>query len=350
MKTNTWPVVAGILLVSACAGAPMSQTAAPAAAANPFYARSTLPYQYPPFDKIKDEHYRPAFEKGMAEQQAEIQAIANNPEAPTFDNTIVAMERSGQLLGRVNTVFGSLASAHTSDEIKKIDVEMSPKLQAHFDSISLNGTLFARVKTLYDARATLGLDAEAARLLEKYYTDFVRAGANLNEAQKTRLKAINEELATLGTKFSQNLQNDTNALAVVVDTKEELDGMSEGAIAAAAEAAKARKLEGKYVIQLILPTPQPALAQLKNRALRERIHKASIERSNRNNENDNKAVLAGIVKLRAERAALLGYPTHADYVLEVETARTKKAVNDMLAKLAPAAVANAKREAAELQK
>jgi peptidyl-dipeptidase Dcp len=349
MKTTTWPALAGALLLNACAGTPVPDSTA-AAAPNPLLTRSTLPYQYPAFDKIKDEHYGPAFEKGMAEQLAEIDAIAKNPEAPTFENTIVAMERTGQTLSRVNIIFSALASAHTNDAMKKLDVEISPKLSAHFDTIALNPALYGRVKALYDARATLGLDAESARLLERYHTDFVRAGARLDEAQKTRLKAINEELATIGTKFSQNLQNDTNASAVVVDTKEELDGFSEQQIAAAAEAAKARKLDGKYVIQLILPTPQPALTSLKNRALRERIHKAAVERSNRGNEHDNKAVLARIVQLRAERAALMGYGTHADFVLEVETARTRKAVNDMLAKLTPAAVANARREAADLQK
>ncbi len=350
MKTNTWPAFAATLLLSACAGTPVPESTAAAAPANPLLTRSTLPYQYPVFDKIKDQHYKPAFEKGMAEQLDEIKAITDNPEAATFENTIVALERSGQTLNRTATVFYALVSAHTNDEIKKIDTEMAPKLQAHSDAIALNAALYQRVKALYDARATLGLDPESTRLLEKYHRDFVRAGAKLNEAQKTRLKAINEELATLGTKFSQNLQNDTNASAVVVDTRAELEGFSDEQIAAAAEAAKARKLEGKYVISLILPTPQPALTQLKNRALRERIHKAAIERANRGNEYDNKAVLAGIVKLRAERAALLGYATHADYVLEIETAQTRKAVNDLLAKLAPAAVANARREAADLQK
>ena len=354
MKTITWralpATVAGIALLTACAtGGPEADTAE-AAAANPFYAKSTLPYQYPPFDQIKNEHYRPAYDKGMADNLAEIQAIASNPAPATFENTIVALERSGELLGRVDTVFSALASAHTNDEMKKIDVEYAPKLQAHADSIFLNAALYARIKALYDARATLGLDPESNRLLERYHIRFVRAGAQLSEEQKTRVKAINEELATLGTKFSQNLQNDTNASAVVVDTKEELDGFSDEQIAAAAEAAKARKLEGKYVIQIILPTPQPALTSLKNRALRERIHKAAVERANRGNDNDNKAVLARIAKLRAERAAMMGYATHADFVLEVETAKTRKAVNELLAKLAPAAVANAKREAADMQK
>ena len=349
MKTVTWPALAGTLLLSACAGTAMSPDSAKAEAANPLYVRSTLPYQLPPFDKIKDEHYRPAFDKGMADNLAEIQAIAANPEPPTFENTIVAMERSGVLLDRVNTIFSALAGAHTDEEMKKIDVEMSPKLSAHSDAIYLNGALYGRVKALFDARDTLGLDPESARLIERYHIRFVRAGARLNDGQKAKLKAINEELATLETRFTQNLQNDTNASAVVVDTREELDGMSEDGIAAAAEAAKARKLEGKYVISLILPTPQPALAELKNRALRERIYRAAIERANRGNEFDNKAVLARTVKLRAERAAMLGYKNHADYMLELQTARTTKAVNALLARLTPAAVANAHREAADMQ-
>jgi len=354
MKTATWPArapaIAGALLLGACAGTPTPPQTAETEAANPLFTASTLPYQLPPFDKIKNEHYRPSFEKGMADELAEIQAIAANPEPPSFDNTIVAMERSGVLLTRVGRMFNALTGAHTNDELKKIDVEMSPKLSAHSDSIHLNGALYARVKTLFDAREKLGLDPESARLLEKYHRDFVRAGARLSDEQKATLKAINEELATLGTKFSQNLLSDTNASAVVVDTREELDGLSEAGIAAAAEAAKARKLEGKYVIQLILPTPQPALAELKNRALRERIYRAAIARGNNGNEFDNKAVLARTVKLRAERAAMLGYKTHADYMLEVQTAKSTKAVNALLAQLTPAAVANARREAADMQK
>ena len=333
------------LLLSACAVMPEGTNGG-----NPFFTQSPLPYQLPPFDRIRNEHYRPAFEKGMAEQLAEIEAIVSNPVAPTFENTIVALERSGRLLGRVNATFQNLAGAHTNDELKKIDVEISPKLSAHTDAIYLNGALYARVKALYDQRQRLGLEPEAARLLERYHVDFVRAGARLSEAQKTQLKAINEELATLNTRFSQNLLEDTNASAVVVDTREALAGLSEAEIAALAEAAKARGLDGKYVIQLILPTPQPALANLQNRALRERLFQASIARGNRGNEHDNKAVAARLAQLRAERAALLGYKTHADYVLEVETARTRKAVNKLLAQLTPPAVANAKKEARDMQK
>jgi peptidyl-dipeptidase Dcp len=348
MKTTTWLASAGVLLLTACAGNPMAD--APAAGDNPLMTRSTLQYQYPPFDKIRNEHYRPAFDAAMAQHLVEIQAIAANPEQPTFDNTIVAMERTGVMLNRVNTIFSALSGAHTNEEMKKIDVEVTPKLSAHFDEIFLNDALYGRVKALFDKRDALGLDAESARLLERYHISFVRAGARLSDEQKTKLKTLNGELATLETKFTQNLQNDSNASAVVVDTRAELEGMSEDGIAAAAEAAKARKLDGKYVISLILPTPQPALSQLKNRALRERIHKAATERANRGNEFDNKATLARIAKLRAERAAMMGYKTHADFVLEVETAKNKEAVNKLLTKLTPAAVANAKREAADMQK
>jgi peptidyl-dipeptidase Dcp len=340
---------AGILLLNACA-APGPLPVSQSAAANPFFTPSTLPYQLPPFDRIRDEHFRPAFEKGMAEQLAEVQAIAGDPSPPTFGNTLVALERSGRLLARVETTFNSLAAAHTNDALKKLDLEIKPQLAAHRDEIFLNAALYARVQALYDQRDRLNLDPESARLLERYHVRFVRAGARLSEEQKTALKAINQELAGLSAKFQQNLLDDTNDLAVVVDTRAELDGLPEDAIASAAQAAAARKLEGKYVIQLILPTAQPALATLKSRALRERIYRASIERGNRGNERDNKAVLARTVKLRADRAALLGYPVHADFVLELETARTRPAVNKLLGRLAPAAVANARREARDMQK
>ena len=341
IKTLTIPL-AGVLLAG-CAQM-TSQTND-----NPFFAPSPLPYQLPPFDRIRNEHYQPALEQGMAGQLAEMAAIAASPEPPTFENTVVAMERSGRLLGRVATVYFALGSAHTNDVLKALEVEMAPKLSAHQDEIYLNAALYARVKTLFDARASLKLDPESDRLLQEYHKKFVRSGANLNEAQKTTLRAYNEELASLSTTFRQNLQEDTNAAAVLVNTREELDGLSDDAIAAAAEAAKTRKLEGKYVITLILPTGQPALSSLKNRALRERIHKASSERANRGDAYDNKAVVARIVKLRAVRAALLGYPSHAAYVLEDETARTTGAVNKMLGQLAPAAAANARREISDMQ-
>jgi peptidyl-dipeptidase Dcp len=319
------------------------------ATANPFFAESTLPLQYPAFDKIQDADFGPAFDRGMAEQLKEVEAIANNKAKPTFENTIVALEKSGRVLSRAASVFFNLTSADTNPAREKLQAEYAPKFSAHSDAINLNPALYARIKALYDTRNDLGLDAEAVRLIERYHTNLVRAGAKLSEADKARLKAMNAELAQLGTKFSQNVLAEVNASAVVVDSRDELKGLSDEQIAAAAEAAKARKLEGKYVIALLNTTQQPALANLENRALRERIYKASIARGSRGNEFDNTAIVSRVTKLRAERAKLLGYPTHAHYVLEDETAQTPEAVNAMLAKLAPAAVANAKREAADLQ-
>ena len=332
-----------------------TETADPVAAmpdikSNPFYAPSTLYMHAPAFDKINNESYTPAFDEGMRQQIAEVEAIANQSESATFDNTIVAMERTGQMLSRVSTVFFNLTGANTNDALEAIQRDMSPKLSAHGDAIVLNGKLYARVKSLYDKRASLGLDAESVRLLERYNTDFVRAGAQLSDADKVKLKAINSQLATLGTTFSQNLLKETNADAVVVDTLAELDGMSEAGITAATEEGKKRKLDGKYVVALVNTSGQPPEAVLTNRALRKRLYEASVARGSHGGEFDNRATIIKIAQLRAERATLLGYPNHATYVLEDETAKTTTAVNKLLSDLAPAAVANAKVEAADMQK
>lgn len=316
---------------------------------NPFFTESTLPYHFPPFDQIENEHYAPAFERGMEEQLQEIETTANQEAEPTLENTLVAMERSGEILNRVSTVFFALASAHTNDTIEAVRSEMAPKLAAHNDQILLNDRLFARIQTLYDQRDDLDLDPESYRLVERYYRDFVRAGARLDDAEKERLKAINAEMASLQTTFTQNVLKEVNDLAVVVDTREELAGLSDDAIAAAAEEAKARDLEGKYVLALRNTSGQPYLASLENRDLRERIHKASLSRGSRGGEFDNRAIIAQVAQLRAERAQLLGYPNHAAYSLEVQTAGTPEAVNKRLASLTPPAVANAEREAADIQ-
>jgi len=316
---------------------------------NPFFSDSSLFFKYPQFDQISSTHYAPAFEKGMADHLVEIKAIANQSETPTIDNTIVAMEKSGQVLDRVAAVFFAMTSAHTNDDLESIRTEMAPKLSAHSDQILLNDKLFQRVQTLFETRDSLELDPESYRLIGEYYSDFVRAGARLSAEQKEVLKALNAEMATLQTTFSQNVLNEVNDSAIVVDTAEELAGLSERAIASAAVAANERDLEGKYVIALLNTSGQPALAALEDRALRERIHKTSLARGSHGGEYDNRAVLTRVVKIRAERAQLLGYDNHAAYSLERRTARNTEAVNERLAGLAPPAVANAQREAADLQ-
>jgi peptidyl-dipeptidase Dcp len=335
------------------AQSPASESAVPenskAQQANPFFNESTLPLRYPHFDKIKDSDFAPAFNAGMAQHLKEVEAIANNPDAPTLENTILALEKSGDVLDRATSVFFNLVGTDTNDTRKKLQADYSAKFAAHRDAITLNPKLYARIKKLYDQRDTLGLDAEGVRLIERYHTNYVRAGANLSEKDKTRLKEINGELAALGTQFSQNVLAEVNDSAVVVDTAAELDGLTDEQIAGAAEAAKSRGMEGKYVVTLLNTTGQPPLSQLTNRALRERIHKASVARGSRGNEWDNTGIVSKVLKLRAERTKMLGYATHAEYVLADETAKTTKAVNGMLAQLAPAAVANARREGADLQ-
>ncbi|MDQ3618275.1 MAG: M3 family metallopeptidase [Pseudomonadota bacterium] len=331
------------------AQAATTETAVSAQTSNPFFAESTLPLQYPQFDRIKDSDFAPAIERGMTEQLAEIEAIANNPQPATFDNTIIPLEKAGRVLSRATTVFYSLVGADTNDTRQKLQAEFAPKLSAHRDAIALNPALFARIKALYDARATLGLDAEGMRLIERYHTSFVRSGANLSEADKTRLRVINSESAALGTRFSQNVLAEVNDSALVVDKRAALDGLSDQAIAAAEASAKERGHEGKFLLTLQNTTGQPPNTYLTDRNLREKLHKASVARGSRGNQWDNTAIVAQVLKLRAERATMMGYDNHAQYVLEDETAKTPKAVNAMLAQLAPAAVANARREGAALQ-
>lgn len=316
---------------------------------NPFFTVSSLPLQYPPFDLIDDTHYLPAFERGMAEQLEEIAAITALVEAPTFDNTMLPLERSGRLLNRVATVFFALGSAHTNDAIQALEVELSPQLSAHNDSILLDEALFARIKTLYQQRDSLGLDPESLRLVEMTYRDFVRAGAELGAEQKTRLRAINTELAELETTFSQNVLAEVNANAIVVDSREELAGLSEIEIQAAADEAEDRGLAGKFVLPLLNTSGQPILPSLDNRALRQRIMETSLARGSSGGEYDNREVLSRTARLRAERAQLLGYPNHAAYVLEKQTAQTVAAVNERLADLTPRAIENARAEIADLQ-
>lgn len=317
---------------------------------NPFAAESVLPYQYPPFDKIKDEHFIPAIEAGMREQLKEIEPIANDSEKPTFDNTIVALERTGRLLDRAYRTFSSLNACDTNPTRQKIDKEIAPKLAAHRDEIFLNPKLFARVKALYDGRSELGLDAQSAYLLERYYKDFVRAGANLSDVDKEKLKKMNAELATLQTQFEQNVLKERNASSVVVDKKEELAGLTDDQMKSVINAAKAEHKEGKFVIQLQNTTGQPLLGSLQNRPLRERLMQASLARNSKGGEFDTRNIVLRTVQLRAQKAKLLGYDNWAAYQLEDQTAHSVPTVNKLLADLAPPAVANAKSEAADMQK
>ena len=317
---------------------------------NPFAQRSTLEYELPPFAQIKEEHYLPAFYEGCAAQLAEVQAILDAPGAATFENTIVALEKSGQYLMRMLLVFYNKSSSDTNDALDAIEEEIAPKLAAHQDAINLNPALFKRIKDLYDARESLGLNSEDAWLLERYFKDLIHAGAHLTDAQRSRLKELNEELSSLETQFSKNVLADTNDLAVLVETVEELDGLSENEIAAAAAAAKDRGHDGKWLIGMVNFTGNPVLDSLTNRDLRKKIMQASLLKANRANENDNKPVLLKMVKLRAERANLFGKETHAEHVIAVQTAEHPDNVHAMLRKIAPAAVRNAKAEADDLKK
>ncbi|EAW40769.1 peptidyl-dipeptidase [marine gamma proteobacterium HTCC2080] len=316
---------------------------------NPLLTTSSLQFGYPPFDLIKNEHFEPAMIQGMAEQRAEIAAIASNVAPPTFENTLVAMEQSGQLLDRAATVFFGLSSAHTNDDIEAIQVRMSPQFAEHGDAILLDSQLFNRIDVLYRERANLSLEPESLRLLEETYRDFVRAGALLTESGQERMRAINAEMPSLQTAFRQNVLSEVNAQAIVVDDPEQLDGLSEGEIASAKAAAVERGLEDQWVIPLLNTSGQPALARLTHRDLRERIYRASVGRGSSGGDYDNRQTISKIMTLRAERANLLGYPNHAAFNLENQTAKTTEAVNERLTGLAPVAVANAKTEAAQLQ-
>jgi peptidyl-dipeptidase Dcp len=317
---------------------------------NPLLTESSLPYHVPPFDRIKDEHFAPAMEKGMREELKEVEVVANNSEKPTFENTIVALERTGRLLDRAERTFDNLNACNTNPTLQKIETEMAPKLAAHRDAIHLNSKLFARVQELYDNPDKLGLDPESAYLLERYYKDFVRAGAKLSDPDKEKLKKINSELATLQTQFEQNVLKEKNASSIVVDRKEDLAGLSDNQMASLINAAKAEHKEGKFVIQLQNTTGQPLLGSLQNRPLHERIMQTSLGRNSKGGEFDTRNIVIRTAQLRAEKAKLLGYLNWAAYQLEDQTAHDVPTVNKLLADLAPPAVANAKREAADMQK
>lgn len=333
-------------LLTAC-GSSQKETD-PANAENPFLAEYTTPFEVPPFDRIQLAHYKPALLQGMEEARKEIEAICNNPEEPTFDNTIVAMDRSGDLLRRVRTVFGGQNSVNSNDEMEALSREMSPLFSKHSDDILLNPVLFARVKAVYDKRESLGLDKEQAKLLEETYKDFVRGGANLPSDQQTQLRRLNSEIAMLQLSFGQNMLKETNAFRLVIEKEEDLSGLPANLVANASEAAKAAGLEGKWLFTLHNPSIMPFLQYADNRELREKIYKGYINRGNNGNAADNKEVVRKLIAARLEKARLMGYDTYADFVLDDRMAKTPGQVYQLLDQLWTPSLAKAQEELADI--
>jgi len=316
---------------------------------NPFFMQWGTPFQVPPFEKIKTEHYLPALREGIAQQRREVEAIIKSQEPATFANTIEALDASGEFLDKVQSVFGNLRSAETNDQLEQIAKEISPELTAFQDDILLSEELFGKVQSLWTRRDQMGLSAEQHKLLEETYKDFVRGGANLGAEPKIRLRAINEEMALLGLKFGQNLLKETNGYRLVIEKKEDLAGLPEAVIAAGAEAAKSAGLPGKWVYTLQAPSIWPFVSYAENRDLRRQMVTAYMMRGDNGNEYDNKTIVSKLAALRVERAKLLGYATHADYVLEERMAKTPAQVYDLLNKLWTPALKVAKQEAADIQ-
>ncbi|QDF75135.1 MULTISPECIES: M3 family metallopeptidase [Shewanella] len=319
-------------------------------ASNPFFKPYDTFMGIPDFDKIKPEHYLPAFKAGVAQQKAEIQAIIDNPNAPTFTNTIEAMEYSGKLTTKVASVFYNLTSADTNAQLQAISKEVSPMLSAAGDDILLNNKLFQRVKAVYQQRDSLSLNTAQQKLLEDTYKAFTRGGANLSEADKVKLRALNEKIGKLSLEFGDNLLAETNAFELVIDNPANLAGLPQDAVNTAAQTAEKKGHPGKWVFTTQRPSITPFLTYADNRELREKIYKGYVERGNNNNAHDNKKILAEMAALRAERAQLMGYKSHAHFVLEERTAKTPENVYGLLDKVWPAALAQAKAEVAEMQK
>ena len=288
---------------------------------NPFFQVYDTPYNVPPFDKIKNEHFKPAILEGIKKHESEINAIANNPEAPNFENTILAMENAGELLFNVNVVFGNLNSANTNDDLQKIAKEVSPNLAAHNDNIYLNEKLFARVKSVWDKRESLNLNLEQAKILENLHKAFVRSGANLSSADKDKLRKINAELSLTSLKYGQNILAETNKYELVISDKKELSGLPQELINAASEDAKAKGKDGKWVFTLSNSSVMPFLQYSSNRKLRQEIWNAYQTRANHDDDLDNKENAIKLANLRGEKARLLGYKSHSDYVLEESMAK-----------------------------
>lgn len=343
------PLAAAAIYLSACQSGP-KQPEEPIAnqeetveETNPFFEEWDTPFGVPPFETIKDEHYIPAFEEGMKEQLAEVEAIAQNQEAATFENTIEAYEKTGALLNKVEGVFYTLTGAHTNEALQEVQKEMSPKMAAHSDDIFLNSAFFQRVKTLFDQKESLDLTGEQAKLLENYYNRFVRSGAALNEDQKTRMRAINERLSALQVQFGQNVLNDENKFELVLE-EADLEGLPDGVKQAGAEAATEKGYEGKYLFTPHRPSLYPFITYSKNRELRETLKKGYIMKGDNGDENDNKEVLKEMVNLRLEKANLLGFESHAAYALQDRMLNEPQKVYDLLDKVWPAAIDAAKKE------
>lgn len=317
---------------------------------NPFFTEYTTPFQTPPFDKIKNEHYLPAFYEGIKIKRAEIDAVINNPDKPTFDNTIAAIEKSGELLKKVSRVFSNISGSNGDDETQKIAETITPELSKLNNDIFLNEKLYHRIKSINDEKDKLNLTAEQLKVLDNYYTDFVRNGIGLDEDKKARLKKINEELNMLSLKFGDNLRKETNSIALVVDNKEDLIGLPDAAIQGAQELAELNGLNGKWAFNLQRTSFTPFLQYSEKRNLREKIYKAYLMRGNNNNEFDNKEIIKKIIALRIEKSNMLGYKTFADFKLEKNMAKNTETVNKFLADLWMPALKKSKEEAAEMQK
>jgi peptidyl-dipeptidase Dcp len=345
------------LIAQGCARSTSDQASAGAAAvapgefssANPFAQPSSLPYQAPAFDRIRNGDYQPAIEEGMRRQRAELDSIARQPASPTFENTIVALERTGELLTRVLKVFASVVQANTNDTLQRVQTEEAPRLAAHSDALYLDSRLFQRVHSVYQRRASLKLSTEQNTLVERYHRNFVRAGAQLPEAAKNRLRQLNQEEARLSTDFQTKLLAATKAGALVLDDRLQLKGLSEAEVAASAEAAKERGLAGKYLIVLQNTTQQPALVSLADRGVRQRLFDASIHRADRSDTNDTRSIVRRLAALRIERANLLGFPTYAGFALDNQMARTPDAAIGLVSQLVPPATRKARAEAAKMQ-
>jgi len=316
---------------------------------NPFFHEYSTPFGVAPFNEIKIEHYLPAFEKGMAQQSANIEAIVNNAEAPTFENTIEAIEYSGPLLTKVSSVFYNMTGANTNDDIKAIAKELAPKLSKHSDDINLNPALFTRVKAVYEQKDGLNLNQEQGMLLEKTYQDFVRGGANLEGEAKEKFRKINQELSLLTLKFGDNVLAETNSFVMVVDNEADLAGLPKGSIDAAAATAEEKGMAGKWVFTIHKPSMIPFLQYAENRELREKIFKAYINKGDNNNEFDNKETIKKIASLRVERANLLGFESHAAFILDKNMAKTPEVVNEKLAFLMERSTKVAKQELKDMQ-